>query len=451
MLSNADNELLCRVGPGTPMGDVLRQYWLPALHSQELPQPDGDPVRLRLLSEDLIAFRNSSGNVGVIPNLCSHRGASLFYGRVEDNGIRCVYHGWLWGTDGRCLDMPSEPGDSNFKDKVRAKTYPTSERGGIVWIYMGPRSAPPPLPDIEPNLLPQEQSAIWSVMRSCNFVQALEGDIDTSHLGFLHFGAIRPEDTPPESMDYYTVKERSPRYEVLDTDYGVMYGAYRPATEDTYYWRIAQFLFPCFTMIPTGELGRQVLVRAWVPIDDYHTMYWSIGIPSTSRASEMPQLNANVGKATANDRPVGTNQAIDYLPNTSDWLGRWRIRPSAENDYFLDRNVQRGGRVSGFEGSYSGIGGIYVQDQAITESMGTILNRSNEHLASSDAMVIRTRHRLLGVANALRHEGTTPPAVDNPELYRTRSGGILLHRDDNWVEGTKEPRSRWLPEQKAIS
>ncbi|PYN41532.1 MAG: hypothetical protein DME00_31580, partial [Candidatus Rokuibacteriota bacterium] len=180
MLSREDNELLCKVGPGTPTGALLRQYWIPALMSSELPERDGAPVRVRLLGENLIAFRVTSGKIGLIQNHCPHRGASLFFGRNEEEGLRCVYHGWKYSCEGHCVDMPSEPEESNFKSKIRATAYPCVERNDIIWTYMGPRQTPPPLPDIEPNLLPQGEYAVQKVLRECNWFQGLEGDIDTS-------------------------------------------------------------------------------------------------------------------------------------------------------------------------------------------------------------------------------------------------------------------------------
>src|SRR5438045_3835028 len=153
MLSKEDNELITRVGPCTPMGNLMREYWIPAVLSKELDGPDCPPRRLRLLGEDLIAFRDSSGKVGILGNHCPHRGASLFFGRNEENGLRCVYHGWKFDVSGACLDMPNEPAESNFKNRVRATAYPTRERNGIIWAYLGPRATPPPLPDFEANLL----------------------------------------------------------------------------------------------------------------------------------------------------------------------------------------------------------------------------------------------------------------------------------------------------------
>ena len=414
MLSSEDNELLCRVGPGTPMGNLIRQYWIPVFTSSELPGPDCPPVRVRLLGENLIGFRVTSGKVGLIQNACPHRGASLFFGRNEQEGLRCVYHGWKFDCDGVCVDMPNEPAENSFKSKIRATTYPCLERNGIIWTYLGPRPVPPPLPDIEPNMLPNGECVVTKVLRECNWFQALEGDIDTSHLGFLHLGAVRPEDTTPGSFDYYLVADRAPKYEVLDTEFGTSYGAYRPAQADTYYWRIAHFLFPFFTMIPTGVLGVQILVRAWVPIDDEHVMFWSMSVPRTRLGGGGAQ------------RPG----SLDFLPDTTDWLGRFRLVQNRDNDYLIDREAQR-------TDSFTGIAGVLQQDQAITESLGPIVDRTHEHLGASDAMIIRTRRRVITAARALRADGKVPPGVDDPTVYGYRSGGVILPRDANWLDATK--------------
>src|SRR3989440_950328 len=174
MLSVKDNDYLCRVGPGTPVGDLMRQYWLPALLSEELPSPDCPPQRMRLLGENLIAFRVTSGKVGVIQNACPHRGASLFFGRNEEEGLRCVYHGWKFDCEGQCVDMPSEPAESNFKAKIKATAYPCVERNGIIWTYMGTRSTPPPLPDLEANLAPEGAGLVRKMVIECNYMQGLE-------------------------------------------------------------------------------------------------------------------------------------------------------------------------------------------------------------------------------------------------------------------------------------
>src|SRR5437763_16561685 len=227
MLNPAENEALCRVGRGTLTGDLLREYWVPALLSSELPQPDSDPVRVLLLGEKLIAFRDSNGTPGLIQNHCPHRGASLFFGRNEEAGLRCVYHGWKFDTSGNCIDMPNEPAESDFKQKVKGVAYPTQERGGIVWAYLGPRATPPSLPDLEGNMLPGAQA--WAYQQPANWFQILEGHIDTAHVSFLHYGGIQPEAVPPASFSEYQLRQRSAHFEVLDTERGASYAPRRPA------------------------------------------------------------------------------------------------------------------------------------------------------------------------------------------------------------------------------
>jgi phthalate 4,5-dioxygenase oxygenase subunit len=411
MLSSEDNDALCRVARGTLMGDLLREYWLPALLSSELPAADSDPVRVKLLGEDLIGFRDTRGAVGLVAHNCPHRGASLFFGRNEENGLRCVYHGWKFSTSGECVDMPNEPAESDFRNKVRAVAYPTAERGGLVWAYLGPRAdAPPPLPDLE--VLDEQgiEQNILAVQRDCNWMQALEGDIDTSHAGFLHWGSLDAEDMPETSWARYALADRHPHYEVLDSPGGTLYAAYRPAQSDTYYWRIAQFLMPFYVMTPTGVLGLEKRFRAWVPMDDEHTMAYTVGGPGA--------------RAMGNAR---------FQPNGSGWFDRFRPVDTLANDYHVDRALQRSGAGAG---GYTGITSGYMQDQMITESMGAIVDRSTERLGSSDSMIIRTRRRLLEAARALRSAGSVPPGVDEPSVYAVRSGGVELPRSANWVAAT---------------
>jgi phenylpropionate dioxygenase-like ring-hydroxylating dioxygenase large terminal subunit len=415
MLSKQDNEAMTQVGPGTLMGNLMRQYWLPALMTSEVPAPDSPPVRLRLLGEDLIGFRATSGAVGIIQNACPHRGASLFFGRNEEDGLRCVYHGWKFDVTGACVDMPSEPAESNFKTKVRAAAYPTEERNGIVWVYMGPRSVPPPLPGIESNMV--EGATVQKFLRDCSWLQGFEGDLDTTHIGFLHFGAYSADQMEPKSMDYYALKRRDPKMMVVDRPWGATYGSYRPAEDNTTYWRVAQYLYPFYAMPPVGVLGARVAVLAIVPVDDTHMMRWQISVPNrwASAGAIRPayELHPQYG----------------YLPETSGFLGKWRMAQNKSNDYLLDRDFQK-------NGSYTGIMGIGIQDEAVTESMGEIMDRTKEHLGTSDLMVIRLRALLLGAARRLRDTGEVPPAVDTPEVYAVRSGGVVLANGINGVEAT---------------
>jgi len=442
MLTIEDNELLTRVGPGTPMGNLIREYWIPAVRSDEI-TPDGPPLRLRLLCEDLIAFRTSSGVPGILQNACPHRGASMFFGRNEDEGLRCVYHGWKFDVTGACVDMPSEPAESNFKNKVRARAYPTRERGGIVWAYMGPRDVPPPLPDLEPNMIPLEDGSfnVQPMMLNWNWIQAIENRMDTAHVAFLHYGSVSREmaDDPewarnnadPEMIIRYIVGGRAPQFHVRDTDFGCSYAAYREAEEDSYYYRTAHFLFPFITMGPgTTKLGTGCRAVCVVPVDDEHTMEWSM----------------------SNVRPVGARgsgtltRSIGTKPNTTDWLGRFASNMDPSIDFGIDREVQ-----ASFKGvaGYTGLPTIDSQDRVITWSQGPLFDRSQEHLGSTDVMVIRVRERLLNAARALRDDGILPPAVDTPSVYRQRSGWVTLPREADYWEATRHLREAFAGQQAA--
>ena len=452
MLSLEDNEVLCRVGPGTPMGDLMRQYWLPAVRADELPAPDCPPVRIKLLGEELIAFRTTSGAVGLIQNACPHRGASLFFGRNEEEGLRCVYHGWKFDVTGACVDMPSEPAESNFRTKVRARAYPCIERNGIIWAYMGPRERDnlPPLPDIEANLLNRDPLKINVLMRACNWMQGIEGELDTVHAAFLHFGSAKLEDQAPGSFNFYHIKQRDGRFVVRDTDFGASYGCYRPAEDDTYYWRIAHVLFPFYAVPPQGALESKVQMNAYVPMDDEHTLQWEIFV-NVEEAVRRGSFGTEMAGSTAREEQARTeNQANRrpgsvYLPQSSGWYGRFRLDQDLSNDYMVDREAQRTGK------SFSGIPGVRQQDMAVTETMGPIYNRTNEHLGTTDSMIIRARRKWIATARALEEQGILPPGVDAPALYRQRSGEVLLPRSVDWWAGTAELRERFQGDDEKIA
>lgn len=432
MLSAEDNNVLCRVGPGTPMGRLMREYWIPALMPNEVVE-DGPPMRIRLLGENLIAFRATSGEVGLFVNACPHRGASMFFGRNEEDGLRCVYHGWKFDVTGTCVDMPSEPIESNFKSKVRIRAYPTVERNGVVWAYMGPRTTPPPLPEILPNL--DDNCRTGRRLLQCNYMQGLEGDIDTVHKGFLHAGHARLEDLMPGSSEYYATKELSVLTASRDHTIGATYGAYRNAEEGLEYWRTGHFLMPFYTMNAPGLLGKKVSATAWVPADDENTWIFNMGLPQPSdpAVEGIGGLKNGwyrtdpLGRFDPYGKPVRyTPQAANrrlFQDETSGWLGKFVALANRDNDYLIDRQLQS--YKEGGDWTYTGIPAP-AQDPMAQESMGGIYDRTEEHLATTDAMIIRTRRKLIAAAKAFVNNGEIPAGVDQPELYRMRSGGALV-------------------------
>jgi phthalate 4,5-dioxygenase oxygenase subunit len=422
MLRQEENDLLCRVGPGAPMGELFRRFWIPAMLPSELPEADCAPVRLRLLSENLVAYRDTNGTIGVVAENCPHRGASLFFGRNEEAGLRCVYHGWKFDSSGSCVDMPNEPPESNFKRKVKVTAYPCVEKAGIVWAYMGTRETPPDMPDMEWMNVPENHRRIaWRAIRQCNWVQAMEGDLDTSHAYFLH-GRVDPNG-PPE--DGFWHQDKAPRLFVMDTDYGVMYGSRRDEGREHHYWRTSQFLFPCTTMFPASPEGT-IPGHYWVPIDDYSTLIWCFcWNPATAYTED--ELRGYSSHGEINELWAPNNGHGDFLPTQhgKPYADSYSVL-NASNDYGIDREVQR-------TRTFTGIPHIPLQDVAVTETMGRVSDRSVEHLGTSDAMIIRVRRRLIQAVKALRDQGVTPPGVTNPEVFHVRSCAAVLPANVDWA------------------
>ena len=340
MAKRDDYEDLIRVGPGTVMGDFIRHYWLPCMLSNEL-QPGAAPIRLPLMGERLVAFRTGTGEIGVMDQRCPHRCASLFLGRNEEDGLRCVYHGWKFDALGRCIDMPSVPDGDKLKARMRAKAYRTAERNGLVWVYMGPhQDAPPPLPDIEANLLPESEISYSFIHRDCNWLQALEGDIDTSHFGFLHVGTLNADDLTEDHPFFATVVNRTPDYEVVDTAWGTSYGAFRPLPNGEMYWRTANFMLPFWTQNPAGDFNHHVHARAWVPIDDERMMFINIHWKNA-----MAQVHEPFGRELKSGKTLGDGYEVlsTFQPNSPAWFGRWRLIENEANDWLIDREAQRDG------------------------------------------------------------------------------------------------------------
>ena len=424
MLSQEDNELLARIGPGTMMGDVFRQYWLPLLLSSELPERDGPPLRVRALGEDLVAFRDSDGAIGLLAANCPHRGASLFFGRNEECGLRCVYHGWKFDVAGRCVDMPNEPPESNFKDKVHQRAYPCRERNGLIWTYMGPLSDPPDLPALEWNMVPQGQCYMSKRYESCNWAQALEGGIDSSHSGFLHSRLVDDYDDGHRRGMRVKDLDKHPRFEVVDTEYGELVAARRTVDEASYYWRITQFLMPAYTMLPPYS-SEPMSSHFWLPIDDVTTMAWTITWHPTRDLNDEELQRMREG--------WGLHVGLDMLGKGDPARpgSEWQPIAREENDYLIDRDKEK-------TEVFSGLPWIAIQDQALQESMGPVYDRTREHLGVSDTGIIQVRRRWLQAARELRQRGVTPPGALQPETYHVRAAAVILPREAVWVEAAAE-------------
>jgi phthalate 4,5-dioxygenase oxygenase subunit len=413
------NETLTRTGPGTAMGDVFRSFWIPALLAEEVPAPNSAPVRVRLLGEDLVAFRDSTGKVGLLEEYCPHRQASLFFGRNEEGGLRCTYHGWKFDTAGTCLDMPNEAPESRFKEKVRAVSYPTQERGGVVWAYLGPRDRVPEMPKLEWAEIPDENRYITKVLIDCNYMQSMEGDIDSSHTAFLHGtlgGAVQNHVSNAfhrETLRKFSILDKSPKFFLVETDYGFMVAARRAGGLEHYYWRITQWMLPSYSLIPK-EAGSVLQCNMRIPIDDNrHWFFRTQFYPDRAMAPEELYEYTHGGVVFPDVIP-GT-----YIPVAN-----------LQNDFLLDRSLQR-------SGTFSGIKGIPAQDQSVTVSMGPIVRRNREHLGTSDAAVIGARRRLLRAAESLAN-GEPILAAERGDSYYVRAPALLVDRETPFDVGAAE-------------
>ena len=406
MLTQSDNEKLTRVGPGTLMGTLLRRFWMPALLESEVPTPDCDPVRLRLLGEDLVAFRDTNGRVAILDAYCPHRNAHLYFGRNEECGLRCVYHGWKFDLDGNCVDMPSEPNESSYKDKIKLTSYPAVVQGGIVWIYMGPAEHKPQLPNFEWSRLPANQRTATKRIQQNNWAQAVEGGIDSSHISFLH-NRTEKQTAAVDAVtsNKFHAQDRHPVFEVKEQDAGLLIAARRNAEPGHYYWRVTQFLLPFYTMIPpVGNFRDSSQApydgHAWVPIDDHTTWTWSFGVhPQRAFTPEEADYR---GGSNGMWGPIDEN----FMP----------IR-NKENDYMIDRHKQR-------HANFTGIDGIPNQDAAVQESMGFISDRTREHLGTSDRALVNFRRLMLRLAQDLA-DGKEPSAAMRGEDYNVRSVSVI--------------------------
>ena len=404
MISAAENDILTRVGPQTPMGRMMRRYWLPVCSSEQLPHPDCAPLRTRVLGESFVAFRDTSGRVGVLDEYCMHRRASLVLGRVEDGGIRCLYHGWKFGVDGEILETPNHC-DERFRTRFKAPAYPAREAGGMIWAYFGPADKEPVFQKYEFFDGPIENRLVFRVNTPANYLQLWEGGTDSSHVGILHCNLANPEwkskpDFVPAAEDYTSVAlavgDNAPLIDIENTEYGYHYAAKRQGPKladgtDTFSVRGTAVIFPTCRIIPLTQYQFFVFE---VPQDDERTSTYIVA--HGPKSFDREKMRGVLGL----DKP--------HLWNEQDC--EYRVGP--ENRFGQDRSTM--GEV------WSGLGGLIPEDASISASMGPIVERHKEVLVAADAAVVRLRARLL--ESVRRHEaGGEPIGLSIADYSKVRS------------------------------
>ena len=416
MLTREENELVTRTGAGTPMGETMRRYWIPALLCSELPEPDCPPVRVQLLGEPLVGFRDTEGQIGLLDEFCPHRRASLWMGRNEESGLRCIYHGWKFDVAGTCVDQMNEPPQNCFAHKIHITAYPTVELGGVIWAYMGPREKMPPLPQFEWTQVPESHRHVSKVIEECNWLQALEGGIDTSHAPILHRTITPHTSRAGVPLMGPFVQGKAPTLDVDVTDYGYRYAGVRPLGEDQTYVRAYHYVMP-FTQIRPQQIGRRrngedrtmIAGHMWVPIDDVNCMVWnwmySYGEEPLTEEDRMERGNGN---------------GPDHVDQKT-----FRSIRNKGNQWFIDRQVQK-------TETFTGIDGINTQDRAVQESMGAVVDRSQEHLGPADRAIIVMRRLILQAIKTVEEGGD--PVGTGTSYYQARAIERVLPRDVPWRE-----------------
>jgi phenylpropionate dioxygenase-like ring-hydroxylating dioxygenase large terminal subunit len=417
MLSQLDNELLTRTGPGTPAGNLLRRYWQPVALTEELPA-NGAPLPVRVMSEDLVLFRDDRGELGLLGLHCSHRRADLSYGRVENGGLRCLYHGWLFDRHGNCLEQPCEPPAKRFCEKVRHPAYPCVERAGIVFAYLGP-GEPPLFPAYEPFLAPRDHLLVTKIFHECNYFQANEGNLDPSHVSYLHRQGEVPENLKRPvagtggklPLALYD-EDMSPEIEAEETDYGVRIFSTRQ-TGDRTFFRVTNFVLPNMATIPGPMSGDGYNLYIHAPIDDTH--HWRYDIVFR-RSAPMEQ------------KDIERNQEIlDELDE------RYRPKRTKVNRYLQDRESMK-------TWSFSGMGRIFnVQDTAIVEGCGPIVDRTKEFLGPSDRAIIAARRQVLRAIREVEAGGEAPHVVRTAERNCFRDLTVI----SEVIDGGTDWKTHW--------
>lgn len=408
MLSEQENVALTHVDAGTPLGEFLRRYWIPAAVSSEVAQPGGAPARVMLLGERLVVFRGPDGTLGLIKEFCPHRGASLAYGRNEPGGLRCLYHGWKMSPTGAVLETPAEPANSTMRERLCQPSYPVREAGGVLWTFMGPRELEPPFPDFPWTRLPEAQLLVVKMYQDCNFLQGLEGDLDPAHPNYLHrdFGDdIKAQSWSGAGWNSIStlMSDGSPAIHCEETPQLMRVGAVRKTADPNLnYVRSTEWIAPFYTHIATGP-HESWLFKAWLPMDNHRCFTFYIHY-DPAKPINKPAIWANWGHKT---------EAPDFkTPHT------------LANHHLQDRQMM-------INGNFSGVTGAAIQDRAVQESMGPIYDRTQEHLGASDMAVIFYRRLILRKIREMQNGGTLPGHLSGADLDQ-RAASILMPAGEPW-------------------
>lgn len=418
MLSREKNDILCRVEGKAPMGQLMRNYWLPACASSDL-VAGGAPKRVQLLGEELVAFRSPDGTVGLIDEYCPHRGASLFLAQNEACGLRCLYHGWVMNGDGKVAETPPEPADSKLKERVKFAAYSVREAGGVVWAFLGERGKEPPPLDFEFTSLPDDQIIIMRAREEANWAQAIEGVLDSAHSNYLHSNGIKPNEVGTNTvlgtkahLDRPS-NDGAPKLEVETTDYGFRYAAIRKPlmeADKNKYVRVTLFVAPCYSIFPAAKGWGNM--QFFVPEADGKSMFWYViwkrdgAIDQATRDRYLDNMGLRVG--------------VDVDENQNKFRNR-------SNNWGQDRAAMMRGE------SFTGIRGVNIEDIVVHESMGPIYDRTKEHLGTSDLAVIHYRRMMIDAAEQLVQSGKAPIGMNEPVDYgRLRAGEGMVPHAERW-------------------
>lgn len=412
MLTRQDNETMCRTGPTTAMGDAMRRFWIPVLQLDELPAAGADPKPLRVVGENFLAWRDQQGRAGLFAEACLHRGASMALARVEGDGLRCIYHGWKFAVDGTVLDTPNVA-DPKFKERIRGRTYPVREAGGFLWAYLGPRGEEPAFPKLPFMALPDANRINTYAVVNCNYVQVLEGLVDSSHLTVLHASGLAK--TNGAELDFakkttHMQFDASPAIEADETDFGFHYVAMRPLG-DKRMARIASFIAPCFVANPNGDLWFAV-----VPVDDERCNFYHVWWNAEKEIGVEPMRTQQLAFVGL-DAPTLAKYGMTAETCDSELAPSWR------NGYRQDKAQQRAGHFTGYDS-------FTQEDAACSISSGAIRDRSQEMLSTADIAISRLYRTLLACARAVR-EGKPMPALQ-AEVGQAVGTSGAIGVDEDW-------------------